>query len=166
MHVFQQTGNAGRRRNEHLELPHFPLLETESQRNRFPAASNDLVEAAHGPLLVTIDEEGGYHLNDMVRFDDGRRLIAGEAGYAYRSADDGETWEMMDLIKRIQDTGITILLVEHDMKLIMAVCQKIQVIDRGRLLTMGVPEDVRHDIRVIEAYLGKSAREKKDAQDR
>ena len=46
---------------------------------------------------VTIDEEGGYHLNAMVRFDDGRRLIAGEAGYSYSSWDDGETWEPLDL---------------------------------------------------------------------
>ena len=46
---------------------------------------------------VTIDEEGGYHLNAMVRFEDGRRLIAGEAGYSYRSYDDGETWELMDM---------------------------------------------------------------------
>ena len=46
---------------------------------------------------VTIDEEGGYHLNAMVRFDDGRRMIAGEAGYSYRSFDDGATWEPMDM---------------------------------------------------------------------
>jgi len=46
---------------------------------------------------ITIDEDGGYHLNAMVRFEDGRRLIAGEAGYSYRSYNDGETWEMMDM---------------------------------------------------------------------
>ena len=46
---------------------------------------------------ITIDEEGGYHLNAMGRFDDGRRLIAGEAGYSYQSRDDGETWEPLDL---------------------------------------------------------------------
>ena len=44
-----------------------------------------------------VDEESDYHLNSMVRFSDGRRMIAGEAGYSYRSYDDGETWEAMDL---------------------------------------------------------------------
>lgn len=44
-----------------------------------------------------VDEENDFHLNRMVRFPDGRRLIAGEAGYSYRSFDDGITWEPMDL---------------------------------------------------------------------
>ncbi len=70
--------------------------------------------------------------------------------------------ETEDLIKILQTihrkNDLTIFLVEHDMKLIMAVCQIIQVIDRGRMLTMGTPDEVRHDRRVIEAYLGKSAR--------
>jgi branched-chain amino acid transport system ATP-binding protein len=70
--------------------------------------------------------------------------------------------ETEDLIKILQtihrNNDLTIFLVEHDMKLIMAVCQIIQVIDRGRMLTMGTPDEVRHDRRVIEAYLGKSAR--------
>jgi len=44
-----------------------------------------------------VDEENDYHLNSLVRFDDGRRLIAGEAGYSYRSFDDGETWQAIEL---------------------------------------------------------------------
>ena len=44
-----------------------------------------------------VDEESDYHLNSIVRFSDGRRMIAGEAGYSYRSYDDGETWEAMEL---------------------------------------------------------------------
>lgn len=74
----------------------------------FTDADNGVAIGSYGLYLVTgdggqnwmdveIDPEGGYHLNAMVRFDDGRRLIAGEAGYSYRSYDDGATWEMLDL---------------------------------------------------------------------
>jgi branched-chain amino acid transport system ATP-binding protein len=75
-----------------------------------------------------------------------------------------ETDELMNTLLKIhQAYDLTIFLVEHDMKLIMAICQKIQVIDRGRMLTFAPPDEVRRDQRVIEAYLGKSGRAKRHA---
>jgi branched-chain amino acid transport system ATP-binding protein len=68
-----------------------------------------------------------------------------------------ETDELVGTLRNIHASyGLTIFIVEHDMKLIMTICQRIQVIDRGHMLTIGTPEDVCHDQRVIEAYLGKS----------
>ena len=77
-----------------------------------------------------------------------------------------ETDELMIMLLKIHETyGLTIFLVEHDMKLIMAICQKIQVIDRGRMLAFAPPAEVRRDQRVIEAYLGTSGRKKRHAGD-
>jgi len=68
-----------------------------------------------------------------------------------------ETDDLMKILRTIHNEyGLTIFLVEHDMKLIMTICQRIQVIDRGRQLTLGAPDDVRRDQRVIDAYLGQS----------
>ena len=67
-----------------------------------------------------------------------------------------ETASMMNLMVKVRDSGVTILIVEHDMHAIMGLCDKITVMNFGKLLTEGGPNDIRSHPDVIEAYLGSS----------
>ncbi len=70
----------------------------------------------------------------------------------------GEKAELMELIRKIrQDMKITILLVEHDMNLVMNICERIAVLDYGRKIAEGSPAEVKADERVIQSYLGAGA---------
>jgi branched-chain amino acid transport system ATP-binding protein len=68
-----------------------------------------------------------------------------------------EKVELMDLVQTILKRGITVFLIEHDMKVVMQASQRIVVLDHGEKIAEGPPLEVRNNQRVIEAYLGKSA---------
>ena len=68
-----------------------------------------------------------------------------------------ETRRMMELMRRVRDRGVTLLLVEHDMQAVMGLCDNITVLNFGRLLCEGTPEEIRNHPEVIQAYLGSMA---------
>jgi branched-chain amino acid transport system ATP-binding protein len=66
-----------------------------------------------------------------------------------------ETQTMIDLIRQIRDRGVTIVVVEHNMRVVMNLCDRIVVLSYGRKIAEGLPEEIRDNKEVVEAYLGK-----------
>ena len=76
-----------------------------------------------------------------------------------------ETAEAIELIRKINQSGVTILLIEHIMQAVVSLCEKVIVLHHGEKIAEGTPEEVMNDPYVMEVYLGTKAEDKEEKEE-
>ncbi|MCX7669692.1 MAG: ATP-binding cassette domain-containing protein, partial [Anaerolineae bacterium] len=150
--------------------PHagYGLFDGQVRNRKFEAKEREMVERAQDFLAIFGLERYQDELAKNLPYGEQRRveiaralasepklLLLDEPAAGMNPAEIGR---LMEYIHFIRDRfNLTILLIEHQMRLVMNICEQITVMDFGEVIARGTPKEVQNDVRVIEAYLGRGA---------
>jgi branched-chain amino acid transport system ATP-binding protein len=137
------------------------IFNTKGKRNEFKT-SEQMTDELLGLMELT---EFKYSFPKSLPYGEQRRLEIARAlatqpevlllDEPAAGMNDQETEELMQIVQKLKKLNYTIILIEHDMKFVMNICERIYVLDHGELIAEGTPSQISNNNKVIEAYLGK-----------